>query len=314
MIRLPPRPTPLYSSAASDVYKRQHHAGRAPDDLLQARQQLRRHAQAFQALHSGAAIEQAHRHRFAVLRRHGRYAHVDAPVAYAHVETPVLRQAFFGNVQTRHELDPLHQGGGDLDVGFGLQLQHAIDAEANLQQTLLRLDMDVGRVHLGRILEHGLQQFDDRRILRARLNIERTEIHGLAHVRTQFACEIGDLLGAPVDPVYGLEHLVFVDQDELDVALQRTRDFVICEQVGGIAHRHQVRVALVLHQQGAKTPCQQLGQHARHLKVDVVVLEVEVGDLELFGQRLGNALLCGEAVFDQHPTELAAAALLLLEG
>ena len=43
-------------------------------------------------------------------------------------------------------------------------MQHAIDAKANLQAGFLRLDVDVGSTNLRRILEHRLQQFDDRRI------------------------------------------------------------------------------------------------------------------------------------------------------
>lgn len=168
--------------------------------------------------------------------------------------------------------------------------------------------------YLGRILEHALQQFDDRRILRPRLGVERAKIHGLAHVRAQLAREIGDLLGAPVDAVYGLEHLVLVGQDRLDVALEEARDFVVSEQVGGIGHRHQVGIALVLQQQRAEAPRLRLGQQARHLGIDVVIFKVEVGDLELLGQCLGNTLLRREAVLDQQPAEFAAMALLLVEG
>jgi len=164
--------------------------------------------------------------------------------------------------------------------------------------------MDIGRVHLGRILKHGLQQFDDRRILRAGLDLDLAKVHGLAHVRAQFARQIGDLLGAPVNAVYGLDHLVLIDEDQFDVALEHAHDLVKSEQIGGIGHRHQVGVALVLKQQRAKPPCLRLGQHARHLQVDVVVREVEVGNFELLGPGLGDAVLGGEAVLDQHPASL----------
>ena len=44
--------------------------------------------------------------------------------------------------------------GAMLAVGVGLRMQHAVDAEADLQLVFLRLDVDVGGVHLHRVLEH----------------------------------------------------------------------------------------------------------------------------------------------------------------
>ena len=47
-----------------------------------------------------------------------------------------------------------------------------------VQPVLLRLDVDVGGAHLRRVLEHRLQQLDDRRVLGARVGAERAEIDG----------------------------------------------------------------------------------------------------------------------------------------
>ena len=112
--------------------------------------------------------KQAHHHRFAVLRRHGGNTHIDRLVASLDVEAAVLRQALFRNIEARHELQAQDQRRGDLGVGLGLHVQHAVDAEADVQLGFLRLDMDVGSAHLRRILEHRLQQLDDRRIFQRR--------------------------------------------------------------------------------------------------------------------------------------------------
>ena len=80
---------------------------------------------------AAALVEQAHHHRLAVLRRHGRDAHVDLGVAHLDVEAAVLRQALLRDVQPGHELQAQHQRRGDLGVGLGLHVQHAVDAEAD---------------------------------------------------------------------------------------------------------------------------------------------------------------------------------------
>ena len=121
----------------------QHHAAAAPDDLAKAPEHLRRHAELVQGEKAAALVKQAHHHRFAVLRGHGGNTHVDRLLAHTDIETAVLRQAFFRNIQTGHQLQAQSDGTGNFAVSFSLQVQCAVDAEADLQARLLRLDMDV---------------------------------------------------------------------------------------------------------------------------------------------------------------------------
>ena len=100
--------------------------------------------------------------------------------------------------------------GGDLRIGLGLHVQHAVDAEADDEPRFLRLDVDVGGAHPHRILEHRLQQPDDRRIFDRRRQPQRGEVDAaVAELLAQLLGEAADLLGAPVDAVDGLQQQRF---------------------------------------------------------------------------------------------------------
>jgi len=56
-----------------------------------------------------------------------------------------------------------------------------------------------------------------------------------------------------------------------------------------------------------------LGQAAHDVQIGVVILQVDIGDVELLGQCFRDLILGNEAVVHQHATQLASAALLLLQ-
>ena len=185
----------------------QDHPAGPVDDIAHARQNPGRHAQAVQGQQPGALIEQAHHHRLAVLHRHGRDAHVDLGVAHLDVEAAVLRQALLGDVQPGHQLQAQHQRRGDLGIGLGLHVQHAVDAEADDQPGLLRLDVDVGGAHAHRVLEHASAA--GARPARPRPQSEipsaAKSTPAFAQLLAQLLGQAGDLLGAAVDAVDGLQ-------------------------------------------------------------------------------------------------------------
>ena len=86
---------------------------------------------------------------------------------------------------------------------------------------------------------------------------------------------------------------------------------VVGEQVGRVGHRHAVVGAGVLQHQGAEAARLRLGQARGDLGLDREVLEIDVGHLQLLGERGGDLLLGDEAFLHEHPAELAPAALLL---
>ena len=84
----------------------------------------------------------------------------------AELDAAVLRQAALGDVELRHDLDARDDRGLQparrrLDV-----VQHAVDAVADLELVLERLDVDVGRALLDGAVDEHVHQPDDRRLAR----------------------------------------------------------------------------------------------------------------------------------------------------
>ena len=194
-------------------------------------------------------------------------------------------------------------------------MQLAVDAQANAQPVLLRLDVDVGRADLGRVLEQRLEQAHHRRVLGAERGAERAEIdEGFAEVLLQLLRKTADLLGATVDLVERLENLLLGHHDRLDVALEKARQLIEGEEIGRIAHRDDDRVAALLQRHGAKAARRRLRQLLHHLEIEVVLREIDVAQAELARERLRKLLVLEETELHQHAPEAPAAAGLLLEG
>ena len=84
------------------------------------------------------------------------------------VEASVLGKPLLGDVEAGHQLQAQHQRRRDAGFGLGLHVEDAVDAEADEDLALLRLDVDVGCPHAQGFVEHGLQQLDDRGVFRCR--------------------------------------------------------------------------------------------------------------------------------------------------
>ena len=82
-----------------------------------------------------------------------------------HIEAAILRQAFLGDIQTGHQLQTQYQGRRDPNLVQHAFMQHTIDALANTQHLLIRLDMDIRGMDLDRIFEHRSQQLDHGRFV-----------------------------------------------------------------------------------------------------------------------------------------------------
>ncbi len=194
-------------------------------------------------------------------------------------------------------------------------MQHAVDAEADDEPGFLRLDVDVGGAHPDCVLEHGLQQADDRRVFDRGAQPQRGEIDAaIADLLSQLLGQAADLLGAPVDPVDGLQQDAFGDHSELNVALEEAGDLVVGEQVGRIGHCHAVVGATVFQHQGTEAARLRLGQAHGDLGLEVEMLEIDERNLELARQGGGDLFLGNEAFLHEYAAELAPALALLVEG
>ena len=91
------------------------------------------------------------------------------------------------------------------------------------------------------------------------------------------------------------------------------RNLVIRVEIGRIGHADLQRLRVVFENNRAKTPRLGLGQLLHHLGLDVVVLEIDVRNLQLLGQRFRYFLFGDVALLNEYATEFAAAALLFIE-
>ena len=94
-------------------------------------------------------------------------ADVDFAVVDAHLDAAVLRQAFLGDIEPRHNLEPANDGSlKAVDLRRQrLCLQHAVDAIPNVQGAFAGLDVNVAGPFIGRLHEHFIDELDDRGLL-----------------------------------------------------------------------------------------------------------------------------------------------------
>ena len=90
-------------------------------------------------------------------------------------------------------------------------------------------------------------------------------------------------------------------------------DLVVGEQVGRIGHGHAEEGAGVFQHDGAEAARLRLRQPHGDFGLDREMLEIDVGNLQLPGQRGRDLLLGDETLLDEHAAELAPAALLFVE-
>jgi hypothetical protein len=286
--------------AAAGRTGHQHHAVRVIDQPAHAHQQFRRQVELLQVEYAGGLVEQTHHGRLAVLHRQRGKTHIDALVAHPHVEAAVLRHTFFGNVETGHELETRNQRRSDLAFGGGLHAQHAVLAEADAQFFLVRLDVDVGGIHLDGVLEHGLQELHHRRIGQPLGRCQRPEIDVVGrHFLFEFLGQARDLGGAPVHDVDGLEQIGLAHHGQLDRPAQHARQLVVGKDVSRIGHADEQGVACVFERQHPESACVNLGNEAHHLGFDLVTLELDVGYVELTRQKIEQLVFREISAFDQ---------------
>ena len=148
----------------------QHDAVRLADQVVQRRQHAGSHAQGLQPQASGLLVQQAHHHPFAVAGGHGGDANVDRPPGYPQGDAAVLGQAFLGDIQLRHDLDPRHQRRVQRLARRDHVAQGAVDPVAHLRMGLEGLDVDVAGL-IARGL--GQQRVDHADHWRAILGVEQ---------------------------------------------------------------------------------------------------------------------------------------------
>ena len=191
---------------------------------------------------------------------------VDAVVLEADLDAAVLRQPLLGDVELRHDLDARGDRIAELHRRLHDVVENAVDAVADAQLLLVRLDVDVAGALLDRRHQDDVHQLDDRRflaLLGERLGADLLELledldvvgvverrHLLERLAGRFErarpparrrCRRGDRLAVVL--LDRLDDRGFRRHDRLDVVARHELDVVHGEHVGRVGHRDRQRRA-----------------------------------------------------------------------
>ncbi len=175
----------------------QHDAVGTIDDALHGLVVSVAHAQLTQLETTGLLVQQTQHHPFAMPGRQGRDPYVHCPAHQSQADAAVLGQAFLGNVQLGHDLDPRDERGMQLPARAHDVTQRPVDAEAHQRIGLEGFDMDVRGVLLDRLGQQGVDQTDDGRLILGLQQVFRLG-QGLGHRH-----QIG-VLAQPFDELHGI--------------------------------------------------------------------------------------------------------------
>ena len=159
-------------------------AVRPADDVVDAVEDIFGHSELGQLELHRRLVEDAQHDTFAELRRQGRDAQVNLSSAQRDLDAPVLRDAALGDVEVGEHLQPR----GDRQRQRAGRRRHfverTIDAVADLELVLKRLEVDVRSLVADGLANHEIYKPDDRRLFRHRLDVVGGEF---AFVLREFA-------------------------------------------------------------------------------------------------------------------------------
>ena len=131
------------------------------------------------------------------------------------LDAAVLRQAALGDIQLGHQLQARDDGGLQLARRRFLVEEHAVDAVADAEFLLERLDVDVAGALLDGLRDHGVHQADDRRLARHVAQVLQILARPAASPSNS---RVGMPLGLAVIPVDGVENFLLGREHRIDFA------------------------------------------------------------------------------------------------
>src|SRR5688572_610539 len=174
--------------------------------------------------------------------------------------------------------------------------------------------MQVGGTDLHGVLEHRLNESDDRRVRRLFVGAQGLQVDvALVQLFTHFLRDRRDLVRAAIDHVHGLEQVGFLDERETQRLLQARGQLVVGHQVRRVGHADEQAARVRLQHQRAETAGLHFWQQAYGLLIERQLAHVDERDLQVRGEQLVQLLFAHQAHVGQYAAELAAAALLFVE-
>jgi hypothetical protein len=111
-------------------------------------------------------------------------------------DAPVLRDPALGDVDVGHDLQRLMTPGLDRAGRAHHLVEHAVDAVADPQVLLARLDVDVGRAVRDRLRDEQVDELDDRRVLGDRLEVVEVDVLSPAPAMSSAICSMSPDMAA----------------------------------------------------------------------------------------------------------------------
>ena len=144
----------------------QHHAVGFSDCVEKEFLLVRLVAQFFDAELRRAAVENTQHDLLAEQCRQSTDAEIDLPgFGQIELDAPVLRHAFFGDVQLRHDFETRGDALAQFDRSLGDLFEDAVDAQPYAIVGLVRLEMDIRGASADRIHQHLVDELHDRGIV-----------------------------------------------------------------------------------------------------------------------------------------------------
>ena len=100
-----------------------------------------------------------------MIRRHGADTQIQVPAADGDLDAPVLRNALLRDLHLRHDLEARENRTLQALRRRVHLAERAIDAVADAELLLHRLDVDIGRLHLDRRRDDHVGELDDRAVI-----------------------------------------------------------------------------------------------------------------------------------------------------
>ena len=288
-------------------------AGRARDHVGEPGAHLVGEAELLERRGAARLVEQTHDDLLALDGRQGRDADVEHAAGGGGVErdAAVLRLPPLGDVELREHLQARrHAGRHPLRDPLHL-LEHAVDAEADDERVLLRLEVDVGGAVLGGLEDDRVDEPDERRVGDAVVDLEVVRLLLLGDPQL-----LVDLLedSAGAERLGGARHPAQLDEDvlargdaEVERVARREPELVDPVQVARIGDGDPQRAVVerVRDRDDALEDVQRdlLGR----VLVDAREREVDERDLIADGERARDSLGRRDALVDDRLRERALA-------
>ena len=230
-------------------------------------------------IHRGA-IEHAQHDALAKLRRQRRDAQIDRAARDILLDAPVLRQAALGDVHVRHHLNARDDRQREVPRRRRHFVERAVHAVADFEFVLERLEMNVARPVLDRLVQDQIDEANDRRGVRFGFDIrDRRFVAVECHQLASLAELLEDLLHAgglvAVMLFQAFLDLLARGKHHLDVAAQREAQIVDRLCIERIDQRDPDGVLLHAHWQGAVQAGQPCGNRTQNFGSEFDCIEID---------------------------------------